>query len=279
VFCYRSVLSHVNDLSAEQGLLQYFRLVEGCLTMISSFEKKHRFKYDWIIRTRVDGYWNGPLPPLGKLDPNYYHVPYGSRFGGLNDRLGIGTRNTSWAALSRLSLIPKLHEQGFRALNSERAFKGQLDVSDVKFQYNDFYFCILTTRQYAWPLSEWGVPVASIKSKGALNGAKCMPCHPELSGDGAAEAIKLLDTGWGWINPVKDLQLCDSRREPEGEKMFDEIFGPELAHVRQRIMTRTEEQCIADFYSFGQLWEVWDAPTPEVICRRKADDSRALEEH
>jgi hypothetical protein len=267
----RDVLTGANSPNGIQGLLQYFRLVEGCLNMISSFETKHSFKYDWIVRTRVDGYWNAPLPPLGTLNPNYYHVPYGSRFGGLNDRLGIGTRRTSWVALSRLSLIPKLHERRYRALNSEQAFKHQLDVSNVKFKFDDFHFCILTTRKYAWPLSEWGVPVTSIKSKGALNGAKCKPCHPVLSGDSAARAIKSLDTGWGWINPVKDLQLCDSRHdlEPGWETMFDDISGPKLAHVRQWMANRTEQQCIQEFHQFGQLWEVWDAPTPEVLCRRE----------
>ncbi|CAM6101016.1 unnamed protein product [Calypogeia fissa] len=266
----REVLTGANSPHGIQGLLQYFRLVEGCLDMISSYETKYRFKYDWIIRTRVDGYWSGPLPPLETLSPKYYHVPYGSKFGGLNDRLGIGTRNTSWVALSRLSLIPKLHERGYRFLNSEQAFKHQFDVSNVKVKYDDFRFCILTKRKYAWPLTQWGVPVASIKSKGALNGAKCKPCHPILSGDAASQALKALDTGWGWINPVKELELCDSRRdlEPGWETVFDEISGPQQAHVRQWLTNRTEEQCIQEIYQFGQLWEVWDAPIPEVMCQR-----------
>lgn len=266
----REVLTGANSPNGIQGLLQYFRLVEGCLTMVSSYETKHKFRYDWIIRTRVDGYWSGPLQPLSTLNSNYYHVPYGSKFGGLNDRLGIGTQWTSRVALSRLSLIPKLHEHGYRFLNSEQAFKHQLDVSNVKVKFDNFRFCILTARKYAWPLSAWGVPVASIKSRGALNGAKCKPCHPVLSGDGAAVAIKQLDTGWGWINPVKDLQLCDSRHdlEPGWETMFDEMSGPRQAHVRQWISNRTEEQCIEEVYQFGQLWEVWDAPRPEVLCKR-----------
>lgn len=238
--------------------------------MISSYETKNRFKYDWIVRTRVDGYWNGPLPPLETLNPEYYHVPYGSRFGGLNDRLGIGSRNTSQVALSRLSLIPHLHQVGYRLLNSEQAFKHQFDVSHVEVRFDDFRFCILTARKYTWPLNAWDVPVASIKSKGALNGAKCKPCHPVVSGYPAAQAIKKLDTGWGWINPVNDLALCDARRdlEPGWKTMFDEISGPQQAEARQWIERRTEDECIQEVHQFGQLWESWDAPTPETICRR-----------
>jgi hypothetical protein len=251
--------------------------------MISSYELKHKFKYDWIVRTRVHGYGNGPLPPLETLNPKYYYVPFGSRFGGLNDRLGIGSRRTSLVALSRLSSIPKLYINGYRFLNSEQALMRQLEVSHVKYKFDDFRFCVLTARRYSWPLKQWDVPVASIKSKGALNGAKCKPCQPVLTGEAARQAIEGLnpgwgwtnpveDTGWGWLNPAKDVQLCGSSLDldPDWEYIFDDASGLEAASNLKWITNRPEEQCIDELHQFMQLWEIWDGPGAETICRRGA---------
>ncbi|BBN06264.1 hypothetical protein MPTK1_3g19660 [Marchantia polymorpha subsp. ruderalis] len=266
----QEVLTGSNSPNGIQGLLQYFSLVEGCLDMISEHETKHKFKYDWIIRTRVDGYWTGPLPPVTTWDPKHYHVPYGSSFGGLNDRFGVGTRNTSWTALSRLSLIPQLHERGFRNLNSETSFRSQLTSSNVTVELGEFPFCILSARKYAWPPTRWGVPVASIKSKGNLNGAKCRPCHPAAIGDRAMDVLAGIDSGWGWIGPVHrgDIQLCDSTQDDEvgWEDVFDEVSGMELALIRRKITNRTVKECIRDVKVFAKSWEVWIAPSAEILC-------------
>ena len=96
--------------------------------MISEYQLQHKFEYKWVIRTRLDGYWNGYLPPLDEMDEKAYTVPVGSQFGGLNDRLGIGNWQTSEVALSRLSLLPLIHAHGAKGLNSESSFKQQLRV-------------------------------------------------------------------------------------------------------------------------------------------------------
>lgn len=111
-----------------QGLLQYFNLVEGCYGMVKQYEVRHQFKYDWIIRTRVDGYWRGPVPNITGLDPTNYYVAAGSDFHGLNDRFGMGNAHTSRAANARLSLLPLMYQRGLRGLNSESAYK----VSNLK---------------------------------------------------------------------------------------------------------------------------------------------------
>ena len=115
--------------------------------MIESHQKQHNFTYNWIVRTRVDGYWNAPLHPQNFV-AGQYTVPSGSVYGGLNDRLGIGDFCTSKIALSRLSLIPKLDSDGYRQLNSESAFKAQLTAKNVSYLENRLPFCVVTDRMY-----------------------------------------------------------------------------------------------------------------------------------
>ncbi|CAM6098390.1 unnamed protein product [Calypogeia fissa] len=256
----RELLRRSGSPNGIQGLLQYFNLVEGCWSLIEAYEAHHNFTYDWVIRSRVDGYWNGPMPPIEAFNASKYYVPYGSSFHGLNDRLGIGTRDTSRVALQRLSLLPEIYDHGFRTLNSEMCFKAQFTTKHVEVDRNRFPFCVLSTRKYNFP---HGVPVASIASRGPLNGAKCRPCTPKIWK--ALEETKMTRAS---IGSTDEAGLCDARKgwEKNWEEIYDSVAGPDMAEVRQRIGRRTLDECIRDMQLFQREWEFWNATSPEILC-------------
>lgn len=263
------VLTASNSPNGIQGLLQYYNLVEGCLTMIKSYQMQNNFTYDWIVRTRVDGYWNAPLDP-DYFVPGRYLVPPGSNYGGLNDRLGVGDFNTSAIALSRLSLIPKLDSAGFRQLNSETSFRAQLTTQNVSYLTKRLPFCIVTDRKYNFPPSRFGVPVAAMSSPGPLSGAKCRPCKPVCEGPCVADVMKSLDKGWSWTDWGNgSLQLCDAHGDWEDgwEKVFDRLAGKKFAAERKRVWKMKLKECVNDFEEMRRRTAHWESPPPAEICR------------
>ncbi|KAL8128907.1 hypothetical protein V2J09_018062 [Rumex salicifolius] len=266
------VLTPANSPNGIQGLLQYFSLVEECLTLIGNHEKRNNFTYDWIVRTRVDGYWTGPLSPDSFI-PGQYVVPPGSSYGGLNDRLGVGDRNTSVVALSRLSLIPTLDSNGFRQLNSEASFKAQLTSTGVPFQTPEQPFCVVTDRRYDYPPRGFGVPVVSLLSPGPISGAKCRPCKPVCVGDCVGLVMRSLNKGWSWTQWEDGrLQLCDAHGEWEDgwEKIFDRVAGKRLTESRKRVGKMDLDTCVKDFEELRRKVignGSWEAPPVGEICR------------
>ncbi|XP_058090708.1 uncharacterized protein LOC131237071 [Magnolia sinica] len=264
------VLTASGSPNGIQGLLQYFNLVEGCLTMIRDHQTHHNFTYDWVVRTRVDGYWSAPLSPHNFI-PGKYLVPPGSQYGGLNDRLGIGDLRTTTAALSRLSLIPSLDAAGYRTLNSESAFKAQLVTQGVDYHTNQIPFCILSDRTYAFPPSRFGVPVASLGSPGPLSGAKCRPCKAVCVGPCVGDVMESLEKGWSWTewgNGI--LELCDASHawEKGWERIFDGVGGRRYAAVRKRVGGMGLRECVRDWEVMRKRAVWWDAPSSTEICKK-----------
>ncbi|KAK4803755.1 hypothetical protein SAY86_003572 [Trapa natans] len=263
------VLTASGSPNGIQGLLQYFNLVEGCLTMIKAYQEQNSFKYDWIVRTRVDGFWNAPLGPEFFLRDSYL-VPPGSSYGGLNDRLGIGDMTTSVAALSRLSLIPQLDAAGFRQLNSETSFRAQLTTQNVSYVTKRLPFCIVTDRKYSFPPFRYGVPVAAMSSPGPLSGAKCRPCTVVCKDKCVADVMSELDRGWSWTDWENGtLRLCDAHGEWESgwERIFDRSAGRKLANERRRVWSLTQRECVEEFEKMRRRSGRWEAPTAEEICK------------
>lgn len=263
------VLTAADSPNAIQGLLQYFSLVEGCLTMINDYQTRNNFTYDWIVRTRVDGYWNAPLESDFFVQ-GHYLVPPGSTYGGLNDRLGIGDFNLSTVALSRLSLIPQLELAGFRKLNSETAFQAQLTTQNVSFLTKSLPFCIVSDRKYRFPPGRFGVPVAAMSSPGPLSGVKCRPCQPACVESCVAEVMSSLNKSWSWTDEGNGtMKLCDAHRDWEigWEDIFDKFAGEKLASARVRVQELKMKQCVDDFSTMKGKAYIWESPPLEDICK------------
>ncbi|CAI5471065.1 unnamed protein product [Closterium sp. Yama58-4] len=263
-------------------MLQYFRLVEGCIPLIRAYERRHAFTFDWLLRTRVDTFWHCPLPPLAAFPLHAYTIPFGSDCFGLNDRFGLGTWGTALPALSRLSMLSAIAAGGkFRrfsmqgvgglgqeasnpqaipvevptGLNSEQAFKAQLALAGVPVARADLSFCVVSRRVYR----HHAMPVLSLNASTPLNGAKCRPCYPKMEGAQANLRIRrwyLEGSRFGphhspaFINRTA-FALCDAAKPwpaPHlAAALFDAAAGPRLARERRSIMHVTLQGCAKNF--------------------------------
>ncbi|CAI5491795.1 unnamed protein product [Closterium sp. Naga37s-1] len=256
-----------SEAQTRQGLMQQFKAVELCVTAITRYEKTHAIRYDWILRTRVDGYWMGPPPPLAVLDPISYTIPGGSDWGGLNDRLGMGGRKASWKALRRLSVLRPLVERGgYSELNAERVYLAQMAFLQVQVARYDFPFCILSRKK---GLPAFPVAAALSSTSAALNGAKCRPCRPTVVGGQAAKYILALPERIFGAQP-HGIDLCRAEDDwaADWREIFDKDAGEVPAAARQYMETRTFDECVEDWRYFHQQVPVWNAPPPVSICVR-----------
>lgn len=247
-------------------------MVEGCLDLIETHAKLKNVSYDWVFRTRVDTFWNGPPPPLSDLEHDRYTVPHGSDYFGYNDRAGVGSLASSFVALKRLTCLPELHRRkGRKGFNSESAFKAQMDGASIPVVRRNFNFCVLTQRIYKNGIPNPDqVPVVSIASAGALNGAKCRACKPIAVGEQAKVIADRLKSTHGWFGSASDPQFCDGSVDPNHkgwEAEFDQAAGPAAAAIRKELGSRSRSECERNYNLLLATATAYVGPPADVVCR------------
>eukprot|EP00850_Spirogloea_muscicola_P000639 SM000002S05719 [mRNA] locus=s2:1869868:1875480:+ [translate_table: standard] len=222
--------------SGKEALLHYYQLVESCFNLIEMYETKKDVMYEQVLWTRIDTFWSS-RPHLSRAHAEAYYAPEGSSgtdFGGLNDRLGLGPREYSKAAMMRYTALKDLHAKGLERLGSEGIYKAQLEAAGVPVERLDLPFCIPTHRTFPFPPVD--APVAPMGTPAARNGIYCRPCKP------LAEVDVALRSNW-------DMDVfCDASTEWEDswESIFDQMAAPEAAEVRRHVRDRSQEQCLVD---------------------------------
>jgi hypothetical protein len=249
--------------------LQYFALIETCQQAILDHERANRFRYTWILRTRPDGFWNAPPPPLHTFEPKTYYVPNGVDFDGVNDRLAFGARGVVIKMLARSSTIRELWAAGLRSANSEIALKAQLRIRDVKLKRLDFPFCVITRRTFPFVDRPEEVPVVPIGSAVTLNGVYCKPCTPMLTGQAAFNKMGSYRKSLRWFGkPREGAEICNSTAEWEGgwERAFDAKVGTKLARQRGFYHNETLDACKERVAGFVEEVPIWRGPSARDMC-------------
>ncbi|CAI5463188.1 unnamed protein product [Closterium sp. Yama58-4] len=213
-----------------------------------------------------------------------YIVPYGSNWGGVNDRFGFGRREESVVALSRLAMLDEVNRYRqrigvTRQMNSEVTFKLQLKSRDISIQPANLPFCVLSRRAFPDACSSITV---SINASVPLNGAKCQPCHPCAQGKEVEAILNATSPSSDkWLGPVQSgVAFCPGGKgrgkgqswPSDWEEIYRRTAGDELGARQRRIRRRVGEidTCTRFLEKMKETVSNWDAPSPLALCTRSA---------
>jgi hypothetical protein len=134
-----------NSLSPAKGteggsLWQYFWLHAG-LELVEKHENMRGAKYDWVVASRTDNFFEHPLPPVSLLRVGFYYSPVEERHGGVNQRIGIMSRDVGdtffgiWRAFQSGLLSSKYAAKDTVPYNTEMFTSRWLELMDVKLAF------------------------------------------------------------------------------------------------------------------------------------------------
>ena len=100
----------------------------------SQYEILNKSKFDWVIRCRSDLMFYNSIVNLQKLDNQYIYTASFHHWGGINDRVVIGSSNNMDTFSNIFKHIQKSKVKGF---NAENIFKNYLDEVDISIKTID----------------------------------------------------------------------------------------------------------------------------------------------
>lgn len=224
-----------------QELLQ----LEQAQEAVSAFEARRGKPFDLVVRMRLDAFWSAPpveafsaaakLFRRKKLSQGYA-VPRAKQFGGVNDRLGIGSSAVSALVNRRVSAM--YHHPAAKAslnapiqsvqtpgkLNSEQLLNWTLHLHGIRaHRLPHLPFCLLVRRKCRCCL---------LVESCAQSGNKCRPCLAEEEAAQRRNASLEVEPKW----------------PPNAMQRYDAVVPSTYAELRKRVAQRgaSGSDCLAD---------------------------------
>jgi hypothetical protein len=118
---------------------------QSAFRLIETFEQKHNLKFDLVIKYRPDIYSQTPIHIPYPIEPNTIYVPTGSDWGGLNDQIGLGDRDTMKKYCDCIDHILDLCKKGV-IYNPEILLKEYIESISVNVKRFHFPYLLFKNR-------------------------------------------------------------------------------------------------------------------------------------
>lgn len=112
------------------AVLRQHYFVNRVNNMKKDYERRNRFRYDWVIRSRADVYINSPIGEL--RDNSFIYIPKGQSGGGLNDFFAFGASELMDIYCNRIEEIKKIPKSLFPFFNPHKELAYILKSNDIK---------------------------------------------------------------------------------------------------------------------------------------------------
>jgi len=121
------------------GKQRYLQQINGWKEsnrMRKEYEESNGFKYDWVIRSRIDVEYVHNFPD-GEYTDNFLYIPNFHHFNGINDRFAMGSAELM---NKYLDIIDIYKEDPTKCLHAESFLKYCLDYQQVPVKLINFRF-------------------------------------------------------------------------------------------------------------------------------------------
>ena len=83
---------------------------QGAFRLMEAYEQAHALRFDVVVKYRTDIVCDTPLPLPSPLDEGVLYIPAGADWGGLNDQIALGSRETMRVYCDCVDALMELHQ-------------------------------------------------------------------------------------------------------------------------------------------------------------------------